>query len=437
MAERRKLLTFYTLLLSQTLSLMGSKMTGLALGIWIFNETGNATPLTLVAFFSWLPRLLSASLAGVIADRWDRRYVMALADAGQALGTIFLLVTFASGTFQLWHLYIVAIIQATFDIFQGPAFMAATTMLVPDSQRSRANSVMLVTSPLAGIIAPAITGFFYALVGVTGIIVIDLVTFLIGVAVVLAVHIPMPAQTAEGQAARGSIWRESLTGLQFVWRRKPLLMVFVFTGMTNFFAAAMMTLQTPYILLRTGSEAALGTLLSIYSLGSLTGTLLMAAWGGPRKRIYTMMPGIATMGLAIAFLGTQREAPFMAIAMFIMALFPPMNNVSIISILQQKVPPDLQGRVFAAISQMSITLIPLSYLISGPLTDRVFEPAVLTPGWSTFAGLVGSEPGAGIGLMMVVSGLAITMVSLAIYSIPMVRGLETALPDYVPEAAAA
>lgn len=136
-------------------------------------------------------------------------------------------------------------------------------------------------------------------------------------------------------------------------------------------------------------------------------------------------------GLALAFLGTRTEPLAMAGALFVMALFPPMNNVCIISILQAKVPPDLQGRVFAAIMQMSMTLIPLSYLVAGPLADRVFEPAATADGWA-FQWLVGDGSGAGIGLIMVISGLCIALVAFTIFAIPWVRSLETILPDYTP-----
>ena len=131
--------TFYTLILTQTFSLIGSSISSLAIGIWVFNRTGNATPLTLVSFFAVIPKVLASGLAGVLADRWDRRYVMALADAGQAMGTLLLLAGFATGTFQFWHLYLVTLLSAIFGVFQQPAFQASLTMLIPDAQRDRAN----------------------------------------------------------------------------------------------------------------------------------------------------------------------------------------------------------------------------------------------------------------------------------------------------------
>lgn len=433
MKIQNKVLTFYTLLITQTLSFIGSRMTGLALSIYIFNQTGEATPLVLVSFFSFLPRLLSASLAGWLADRWKRKYVMMIADAGQAAGTVLLLISFASGGFQIWHLYVVTAIQSLFDIFQAPAFQATVTMLIPDEHRNRANAVQLVTSPVAGIIAPAITGAVFALIGVAGIIVVDLVTFLLSAAVLFVVPIPQPTARPTGEnGERPSLWREVMAGFAFVWARKPLLMIFVFTGSTNFFLAGMIALETPYILSRFGSEAILGTLLGAYSLGTLAGAVLMAVWGGTKKRVHTMMPGAILAGLVMVIYGTQTNPMIMAVLLFLMAMFPPINNVSIISTLQIKVPPELQGRVFAAISQISMVLIPLAYLVTGPLADNVFEPFARTPGWSIFAPVFGTGAGAGMGLMFTLSGLAITVISAAIYALPIVRNLEAILPDYNP-----
>ena len=110
---------------------------------------------------------------------------MALADAGQAIGTLLLLVSFASGNFVLWHLYTVTFINALFAIFQKPAFNASITMLIPDDQRDRANTIQQLTGPTAGILAPMIAGFSYAFIGVTGSILIDLATFVLAFVVVL------------------------------------------------------------------------------------------------------------------------------------------------------------------------------------------------------------------------------------------------------------
>ena len=155
--------TFYLLVITQTLSLIGSRMTSIAIGIRVTLETGQAAPLLLVAFFNELPPMLLGSAAGVLVDRWPRQWVMVIADAGQAVGSLLLLASFMSGSFQLWHLYAVALMQGMFAMFQSPAQDAVTTVLVADAQRDRANALKQMSFPLAGVIAPAVTGLLYPL----------------------------------------------------------------------------------------------------------------------------------------------------------------------------------------------------------------------------------------------------------------------------------
>lgn len=106
--------TLYVLTLTQALSLLGSRMSAVAVGLWVFARTGEATPLLLAAFFAELPLLLVGGLAGWLADRYDRRLVLVVGDAGQALGTAVLLASVLSGGFRLWHLYAASGLQGVF-----------------------------------------------------------------------------------------------------------------------------------------------------------------------------------------------------------------------------------------------------------------------------------------------------------------------------------
>ncbi len=425
--------TFYLLLITQVFSSIGSKISAIAVGIWVFTETGNATPLTLVSFFAVLPQVIASSFSGVIADRWDRRLVMVLSDAGQAVGTLALFISFASGNFQLWHLYAVAVWQATFGVFQGPAFSASVTMLIPDDQRDRANTLMQLTQPSAGVIAPLLAGLVYALVDVEGAILIDMLTFVAAMIVIFGMHIPRPTVTAEGLAARGSMWKEMFSGLEYLLKRRLLLYVMLYAAMVNLMLAGMGALGTPYILARTGNnEAELGVILSLVNVGALVGGFAFSAWGGKiRPRTYAMIPGVAMTGMILVGIGMAQNTIVLAFAYFLMLTPIPMANASIMSVMQTKTAPDLQGRVFAVMGQISMILTPISYFVVGPLADEVFEPAVGGPGWEAFAPLVGDGTGAGIGLMMVISGSTVAAISLVMFAWPRFRKLESLLPDYV------
>lgn len=432
---RHNMRTFYVIIVTQIFSMVGSQISSLALGMWVFAETGNATPLTLVAFFSVLPRVFAMSLSGVLADRWDRRRVMMLADAGQAAATLLLLISFASGAFELWHLYAATLIQSVFAVFQGPAFLASVTMLVPEDQRGRANALMQTTGPAAGIIGPALAGMVFALGGVIAAIAIDLLTFLVAMIAIFVVRIPRPAQTEEGRALSGTVWKEALGGLRYMWQRRILLWLVLYVALVNFLIGGAMSLGTPYILARTGSEAELGVILSIMNIGALAGAILMGVWGGTRRRMNTIMPMLLISAIFLAVTGVAQTAPALALATFGMMLPLPFINASFLTILQTKVAPDVQGRVFAATEQVAMLLLPVAYLLAGPLADRVFEPAVGQIGWEAVSPLVGDSLGAGMGLILLLAGVLMFAGSVIVFAIPSMRRIEEILPDYAPVSA--
>ncbi|MEM8531080.1 MAG: MFS transporter [Chloroflexota bacterium] len=420
--------TFYLLTITQVCSLIGSLMTSTALGIRIFNDTGNSTPLLLASFFAALPLMIGGIFAGVFADRWQRRYVLILSDTGQAIGTLLLLISFASGEFQLWHLYLVSFLQGTLGTFQRPAMEASVTMLVPDNHRDRANAIRQITGPTAGMIAPVVTGLIYASVGVIGVMLIDLLTFVVAVTTVYLVRIPQPrSKTPDRQP---SIWHEAWSGFQYVWSRRVLFVLMLYATMVNFLLAGPITLTTPYIITLTDSETILGVLLGLMNVGIVVGGLVMSVWGGTRPRIHGIMLGLLVRASMLVLYGVADAPLTLGIALFFVFFTNALIDASFMSIMQLKVPPPMQGRVFALLFQMMQLATPLSLLITGPLVDRLLEPAVGSPLWTIVTPIVGEQRGAGMGLLMVIAGCSMFFITLVVYSHPKVRRLENDLPDY-------
>jgi MFS transporter, DHA3 family, macrolide efflux protein len=148
-----------------------------------------------------------------------------------------------------------------------------------------------------------------------------------------------------------------------------------------------------------------------------------------------VMLGIVGAALCIGLAGVARGAPGIGASLFLEDFTLAFANAPFWSIMQAKVPPDLQGRVFAAYLQGILLLTPLAFLIAGPLADRVFEPARREPIWRSVGWLVGGGPGAGMGLMFVFASVLVLALSLAVYAIPAVRRLESDLPDHAATAA--
>ncbi|MBN2501011.1 MAG: MFS transporter [Anaerolineales bacterium] len=424
---KHHLRTFYIITITQVLSIIGSAMTNVAIGIRVFNDTGDSTPLLLASFFYALPLMIGGSFAGVFADRWNRRLILILTDVGQAIGTGLLLFSFLSGNFQLWHLYAVSVVSGALGMLQRPAMEASVTMLVPDSQRDRANAIRQITGPAAGVVAPVITGFIYAITGVVGVMLIDLATFVVAVTVVALVEIPQP-EADSAQAA--SVLADLRTGFQFLWKRRILFILMLYAAFINFLLFGPMTLSTPYIITLTGSEKTLGILLGLLNAGIVTGGVVMMIWGGTRPRIHGIMLGLLFRGAWLAVYGLVRTPPMLGLALFFIFFSSALVDASFMSILQLKVPPHMQGRIFALLFQLMYIANPLSLLLTGPLVDNVLEPAVGSHGWQVVAPLVGSQPGSGMGLLMLVAGLLILISTALVYAWPKTRRVERDLPDH-------
>ena len=425
--------TFYTLLVTQAFSLLGSRMTAVAVGIWVFSLTGQATPLLLTSFFTELPGMLFGSLAGVLVDRWNRKRVMLLADIGQALASLLLLASILSGDFQLWHLYTLAFLQGSFAILQGPAESATMTLLVPESQRERANGILELTFPLAGILAPALAGVIYSFAGIGGVIAIDLATFLAAAGILLLLAIPQPPPSAEGQAGRGRWLSELRGGLGFLRRRPALFALVLYIACTYFLLNGPLDLVIPYSLAVTGSEQQAGLVLALMSLGAFSGGLLVAALGRLRPRLRLLWLSMLFAGLMFLAFGLARSLPGLAASLFLLMVPLPIGNALSRSVFQVKIPPDLQGRVFAFNEQLYMLGSTASFLLTGPLIDRFLTPLAATPAWAPLAPLLGPGPAGAIGLLQIATGLLMLLVTLLFFAWRPLRQLESELPDVEAE----
>ena len=434
-AAPARLAIYYALLVTQTVSLIGSQISEYAVSIAVFRATGHATPLALVAFFSVVPAIALGGFAGALADRFDRRAMMLIANLGFTLCSGLLLLSFASGAFQLWHLYALTLSASLFAALERPAFQASIAVLVPDAHRDRANAIGQMTGSAAGVVAPAAAGMLYALVGVVGSIGIDIATFIAAIAVLAVVRIPRPAETAEGVAMRTAVWRQVFDGFRYLAARPVLLGFCGYVSVVNFIANVPMVLLTPYVLARTGSAQLFGVVLAVTNAGGIAGALVISAGGRIGSRMNTVMLGIVAAAVFLGLAGVARGAPALGASLCLMVFALAFTDAPFWSILQAKVAPDLQGRVFAAYLQVMMLMSPLAFLAAGPLADRVFEPARRQPVWRGVSWLVGGGPGAGMGMMFVLAGLAILALSLAVYAIPAVRRLEADLPDHAAEGA--
>ena len=424
---------FLIIWFGQVISLLGSGLTAFALGVWIFQKTGQATPFALTILFSNLPRILLLPLAGSLADRWNRRLVMVLSDVGNALVTLgaFFLLSFSN--LEVWHVYLIATLGSIFSAFQEPAYMASITMLVPKKDLARANGMVQMGQAIEMVITPLIAGLLFVSIGITGIITIDFVTFLFAVSALLLVRIPQPEISAE-QKQSGSVFSDARFGWDYLKARPGLFGLLWYYAMMNFLLNWSGVLTGP-MLLSQSSPRTLGVIQMVVGVGMLAGGILSSVWRGPKRRIPAVIGYIALALVGMIIAGIRPNPFVVGLGFFWLMLFIPMASASSQAVFQSKVAPEVQGRVFSIRAMISRSVMPIAYLSAGPLADRVFGPLMDTGGaWAnTFLGtLLDVGPGRGIGLMFVLSAVIAIIISVLTYANPRIRNLEDELPDALP-----
>ena len=418
----------------QVISFLGSGMTWFALTIWAWEITGQATALALVGFFAFGPTVLLSPVAGALVDRWNRKLVMMLSDLAAGLSTVVVLILYASGNLQIWHLYVAGAFAGAFQAFQFPAYSAAVTMMLPKEQYARASGMLSLAGSASGVLAPIMAGVLLGPIGITGIMVIDVITFIVAIGTLLIVQVPQPVATEAGKEGRGSLLQESAYGFRYIYARKGLFSLLLIFLAANLIFSISFTILSPMILARTANnEVALGTVRSVMGLGGVAGGLLLSAWGGPKRKIHGVLLGMAISSVTgTILLGIGQDLAIWSLGAFFSTFLMPIINGSSQAIWQAKVAPDVQGRVFSVRRLIAQVSAPLAILLSGPLADHVFEPAMMAGGSliNRFGSLVGTGSGAGMSLMFVLTGFFGVFVSLVGYLFPEIRDVEDVLPDH-------
>ncbi|MEM6610973.1 MAG: MFS transporter [Cyanobacteria bacterium P01_C01_bin.72] len=427
----------------QLISTIGSYMSYFALTLWAWSITGSATALALVSFFSLVSRICVSLFAGIIVDRGNRKYLIILGDVIAASSTVAILILYWSGNLAIWHLYVASGINGGFGQIQGLAYAASITLLVPPKDYTRANSMSSSVHYGSVIFAPAIAGVLYPIVGLGGILPIDLATFSVAVATILWVKIPQP--TKEQQAVKqnrqrkqgnaeaaevnklGVLWGELTFGIRYIWQRDSLRTLLLITAWFWFAHDLGGTISNPMILARSDNNAqVLGTISSAAGISGVTGAVLISAWGGSKRRVNGMLVGFMGAGIAKTVFGLGRNLTIWLPAQLGSSLNFPLLSSSETALWMEAVPSELQGRVFATNSLVLQLVSAIATLTAGLLSDRILEPMMQSE--NTFSSLLtpifGSAAGAGMAVLYVACAIAMFTVGVVGYRLPRLSRLD-------------
>ncbi len=430
------MVTFFIIWLGQLASLVGSEMTNFAVTIWAWETTGQATPLSLLLFFSQTPKIVAALFAGVIVDRFDRKQLLLIGDAVAGLSTIVILLLFLTNNLQIWHLYLTGAINGLFSQIQTLAFLPLISLMVPKKHYTRASAMNGVQQGIAYTVAPMSAGFLYAYIGFSGVLVADLMTFTIAIGTIIYVTIPQgsaPVNKTKKLPNWKTFSQELTFGFHYLSQRPNLLAILCVFLIHLFILNTNTSIVAPMILARSGTqEEILGTVMMTFGIGNMLSAVFMTIWGGTKNRVNNLLLGRGLQLGSLMMLGLVNHHIFWIVFAFSGGFFALFPGSFYQSIWLSKVETSVQGKVFATRSLISQIVLTLALVISGPMADYIFEPAMEKG--SIFAnllgGIFGTGEGAGMALQCALFSAIGVLVCLLGYRLPLLQNLEKNLPDY-------
>jgi DHA3 family macrolide efflux protein-like MFS transporter len=416
----------------QLLSIVGSSLTWFVLAVWVYQVTGSVSQLALVTAARTVPGIVLAPLAGVISDRMDRRRLLILANLGAGLPVFVVAALYWSGQLEVWHLVLTSAFAACANVFHNSAYFTLIPALVPRHQLGRVNGLVQFSFAM-GTAGPLLGGFLLSTVDVDGALLIDIATFLVAITGLLVVRLPAEITRPAGTRERRSVLQDLRDGFRYLADRPGLVWLILFSAVFDLLYAFAEVLIRPLILAFT-SPSTLGLLSFIGGCGLIAGTLVLTAWGGPRRKVAGVLLFTAIGGVALMAHSLAPSVLLIAIVAPLFLFTLPIVNGSLTTILQTTVDSGSLGRVMGLARTVWQAATPLGVLIAGPLADLVFEPAMLPGGAlaGSVGSLIGTGPGRGIALLFAVAGLLLIVLAFAAYRLPKLRQLDDELLVAVP-----
>lgn len=398
---------YIVLWLSQSVSGLGSSMTGFALVLWAYEQSNSAMSVSLMSFCNYVPFVLLSLFAGNFIDRHKKKTIMLASDSIAAAGSLAILALMITGHLKIWNIYIVNVIIGVTTAFQQPASAIATVRLVPDDKLSNVSGMNSFSNNLILVFSPMLASFLYSAGGLSLILTIDLVSFAFAFCV-LMFFITVPEH--KNNAKRVSQFAGTAEGFAFLKKEKGLLYIMLTMAVINFFSRLTYeNILSPMILSRSGeSSLALGTVNACMGIGGIAGGIIVSfKKENARKATAIYVSAALSFLFGDLLMAVGRNTLMWSVAGIAASLPIPFINANQNTIMYRKVPTDMQGRVFALRNAIQYVTIPIGIILGGWLADYIFEPFMRQE--NKLSGLlsviVGSGAGSGMAVMFLCTGI--------------------------------
>lgn len=411
----KEMKSFLILWSTQSLSQLGSSITGFALTLWLYQKTGSALSTAALTICTYAPYVIMSIFAGALSDRFDKKKTMLVCDTLAALCTITVLVLYKLDLLKIWHLYAINAFSGLMNTVQQPASEVANTLLIPKQHYQKASGLQSLSRSLISVLNPLIATALYGFGGLETVITIDLITFVIAF-VSLAIFIKLPA-IEHNEEQKAGIIQMAKEGLVFLKNTPLVFTLILFMAGVNLIASAFDATLPAYVIPNPrGGNIMLGFVTSCAGIAMIFGSLIVSVMPKPKDRVrivyVTMLLSLGTENFLLAF---SRSPVLWCVGQIIGWLLVPVMSANLDVVLRNSIPVELQGRVYACRNTFQFFTIPIGLFTGGLIVDEICEPFMLRNSsirWLTV--LFGNGKGSGAALMMFILGFAGTMICLIV-----------------------
>lgn len=358
----------------QMISFVGSLLVQYAIFWYINLETKSGTILTIAIIVSFIPLLIFSPIAGVLADKMNRKLLIIIADGSIALVTLVTAILFSLGDIEIWMLIVVTGIRGIGQAIHGPAIGAAIPLMVPQNKLMRVQGIQTGIQSAFNVLGPIIAAVLISWFSIGFLFYIDTVTAVMGVATLLF-FVTIPKHVNEGKKQTTSGVQDFVAGLKYVRHHTFLIPFFIYLFVVLILVSPVAFLS-PLQVVRSfqtfGTDVFRLTMVEVGFSGGMTiGALLVAWWGGFKNRIITAGIAIAIMGFGVFMLGVVGNFYVYFGFMLIQGIVLPFYNTPMTVMIQEQVDPAYMGRVSSISVMINSIAMPIGIALFGPLADVV------------------------------------------------------------------
>ena len=422
--SRNKAMKKFTILVAgQLVSSIGSGLTDFGLAIYVLALTGSVTAAAIVSICAFLPSILLAPVGGVLADHYDRRVMMVLGELFSGLGLIICLVSIMSANPSLAVICVGVGVSSLFTALMEPAFKATITDLLPEEDFAKAGGMVQIANNTKLLISPAIAGLLLQITTVSTLIIIDILTFFTTAFTIAAVKKGMITKRKEGAGL--SFCREMREGIAAIRGKSGIVAMIVIMTIAVFCLGFVQILSKPLILAFAG-ETELGILTTVSALGMMAGSIVISCMRSVKSYVRMLSLGLFGCGIFFALMGVKENLFLIAAFGFMMFVFMPAVQIGAEVLIRKNLANEVQGRAFGLISFITQMGYIFAYILSGALSDYVFEPFMRGNGLFAIkiGKVIGAGAGRGIALLILIAGMALAIVGIVVSGLKSVKTLE-------------